>query len=72
MSEYEARCASVHIDSWAGRRVKHVRVLRETPKRFECVFDDGRTRLVPKRSVVLLLPGECLIHDVKKSPPEGA
>lgn len=68
-SPFAERCANVAYDDYAGYREVHVRVLRETPKRYLCRFASGLTRLVPKGAVRgMLLPGECLIHDRRTAP----
>ena len=47
----EPQSAVVCTDGWAGRCETPVTVWRETPKRYECEYADGRRKLVPKYAV---------------------
>lgn len=47
----EPQAAVVCTDGWAGRRETPVTVRRETRKRYECEYADGRRKLVPKYAV---------------------
>jgi len=64
---FHERCGSVYRDSWAGRRIDHVRIIGETPKRYRVRYPDGEEKLVPKTATHALLPGECLQHDVTQN-----
>jgi len=47
----EPQAAVVVTDGWAGRCETPVTVRRETPKRYECEYANGRRKLVPKYAV---------------------
>lgn len=71
-ASFAERCGKVAYDDYAGYRTVHVVVIGETPKRYRCRFKNGAVRLVPKRSVRVLLPGECVEHgSVQRDEREG-
>jgi hypothetical protein len=51
MNDGIPQMAIVCTNGWVGRIDTPVTVTRETPKRYECEYTDGRRKLVPKYAV---------------------